>query len=166
MLMNKEQVMLFLPHRDPFLFVDSVEEINTPEIRPVSKDEAPLKITDKDLIGSSVVCNFFTREDLDIFRGHFPGKPILPGVVQVEMMAQSASFMIVNYIKDPQNINLDVALMGVSKAKFRKPIVPNMNLRIESVCTRCRGPVMEYDCKIFNDGILMSEASVLASIRF
>jgi 3-hydroxyacyl-[acyl-carrier-protein] dehydratase len=166
MIMDREQVMKFLPHRDPFLFVDSVLEIDVPVSETTSREDAPKKFSSKDLLGGKVVCSFFTRENLSIFEGHFPGNPILPGVVQVEMMGQSASFMITKYIDNPDDLNLQIALMQVNNAKFRKPIRPNMELTIEGICSKARGPIMGFDCKIFHKGELMSEASVIASVQF
>jgi 3-hydroxyacyl-[acyl-carrier-protein] dehydratase len=86
MLFDQEAVKEFLPHRDPFLFVDQVNDIKLKE--GVGEEN----LTVKEVQGASVLATFFTREDHPIFAGHFPGNPILPGVVQVEMMAQASSF--------------------------------------------------------------------------
>src|SRR6056300_1235804 len=114
MIFNKEQVMAYLPHRDPFLFVDSVSHIEVVEDKPIDI------ITTADLVGGKVVAHFYTREDHPIFAGHFPGNPILPGVVQIESMAQASSFIMTKIVQDPFNCNMDVALVSVSNAKFRK----------------------------------------------
>ena len=119
----------------------------------------------KELIGSKVICQFEVREDLDILRGHFPGNPILPGVVQVEIMAQGSIFLMTKHYQDPENTSLDVALLGVDNAKFRKPVTPGMKLVIESELTRARGMMMTYDCTIKSDGALVSSASILATIK-
>ncbi|EQC48957.1 putative beta-hydroxyacyl-(acyl-carrier-protein) dehydratase FabZ [Bacteriovorax sp. BSW11_IV] len=161
MLINKESVMKFLPHRDPFLFVDGVEKvIHTKELA------AGEILSAKDVVGSKVVAHYRTLKDHAIFAGHFPGNPILPGVVQVEMMAQCSSFILIDCIDRNAEYNMDVALVSIASAKFRKPIVPEMDLVIETECTKSRGPMIENSCKIFHNGELMSEAVVLASVRF
>jgi len=162
MLLNKEKVLKFLPHRDPFLFIDSVESIN---VNGWSYGEK--SIEQKQAIGSSVVAWFNAKPDLEIFKGHFPGKPVLPGVIQVEMMAQASSFVILAFME--QSIlkgDLDLALIGVSEAKFRKPVLPGMDLKIVTSCIRFRGPIMATECKVFNNEELMSEATVLATVKF
>lgn len=156
---NKERVLTFLPHRDPFLFVDSVEKIYS---KKVKNDE---KIMFKDLSGAKVLAHYYTDPDHVIFKGHFPNYPILPGVVQVEMMAQVSSFILDLVVDDPENISMDVALVSIDKAKFRKPIHPGMNLVIETECTRSRNPMLANNCRILCDGELMSEVSVLASVK-
>ena len=162
MLLNNDEVKAFLPHRDPFLFVDTVEEVTLP---PEVNEDAG-KLTLKDCIGAQVSASFYTKEDLDIFSGHFPGQPILPGVIQVEMMAQASCFMSSKVYKDPENFKLEVALMGVSNCKFRKPILPNMNLTIKAKLVKVRGSVISYEGEIYHGETLMSEASVLASVKF
>lgn len=162
MLMNTDQVMAFLPHRDPFLFIKSVERVELPE----SCQGKPGPFKPAELVGGKAVCRFDVEPTLKVLEGHFPGYPILPGVVQVEMMAQAASFLtICSSGLDPKGAKLDVALLGVEKAKFRKPIFPGMSLEIHAVLNRIRGPIQTYDCQIFCNGELMSESSVMASLK-
>lgn len=160
MIMNKEQVLEFLPHREPFLFVDSVQSITYS--RELKEDEV---ITTKETVNSEVVAHYRTKSDHPIFAGHFPGNPVLPGVVQVEMMAQAAAFGLVRTVPDPAKSNMEVALISVSTAKFRKPIGPEMDLVIKSKCIKCRGPFATYDCQIFNGDTLVSEATVMATVK-
>jgi 3-hydroxyacyl-[acyl-carrier-protein] dehydratase len=161
MLMNKEQVERFLPHRSPFLFIDAVKEIVLPE---GLTGEGPF--TPQQLIGGKTVCHFRVDETVKVLEGHFPGNPILPGVVQVEMMAQAASFMTIKSMNVPEGqIKMEVALLGVENAKFRKPVVPVMDLEIHAKLVKIRGPFRIYDCEIYNDGELMSQSTVLASIK-
>jgi len=159
MLMNKEQVMSFIPHRDPFLFIDSVASVVSPAVNEKI-------LSAKELIGTIVSANFYTRADHPIFAGHFPGSPILPGVVQVEMIAQAASFIVTKMIEDPEKVTLDVALLSVSNAKFRKPILPEMDLIITSKLEKVRGMFMTYIGSIHHKGELMSEATVFASVKY
>lgn len=158
MYFSKEEVLAFLPHRDPFLFVDSIEKIEIPDGLPEKKIYAM-----KELNGGKVEGNFYVREDLEVLRGHFPGRPILPGVVQVEMMAQSSSFLITKSIEDLQSIDLEVALLGVDNSRFRKPIYPGVHLKLYGEQVRSRGSILNYDCRIECDGVLMSEASIMAT---
>ncbi|RLA63331.1 MAG: hypothetical protein DRQ88_05710 [Epsilonproteobacteria bacterium] len=155
MLIDKEQVKAFLPHRDPFLFIDSVESISGPS--DLVKDT-------KELEGVEVKTKYYIDKDHPVFKGHFPGNPILPGVIQVEMMAQTAGFTITKLYSMPfKDIDLKMALLKVENAKFRRPITPDMELDIVSICRKFKKKIAVYDCQIFHQGNLMSEASVLAS---
>lgn len=159
MLVSKENVLKFLPHRDPFLFIDSVEKVTAPD--GAASDRL---LTVKEVVGAVVTANWHSHAKHPIFAGHFPGKPILPGVVQVEMMAQAASFTYFLVHENPYDTDMNVALLGIDKARFRKPILPGMDLIISSKCAKIRGPINSFDCQIHVGGELMSECSVLAQI--
>lgn len=162
MLLDTKKVMAFLPHRDPFLFIDSVTSVEMP---PSLKGK-PGPHKPADLVGGKVVCRFFVKPETKVLEGHFPGHPILPGVVQVEMMAQASAFLMVNSLSVPlEEAKLDVALLGVDRAKFRKPVYPGMQLDITATLTKVRGPMTTYDAEIHCNGELMSESSFLASLR-
>lgn len=162
MLMDKKKVMQFLPHRDPFLFIDTVKEVVLPE--SLKGKTGPF--SHQDMIGGKSVCTFKVDDSVKVLEGHFPGNPILPGVVQVEMMAQAASFLCIQTLTKPiEETKLTVALISVDSARFRKPIVPPMDLEIHSVLTKVRGPFHMYDCEIYNNGELMSQCSVMASLK-
>lgn len=162
MFMNKQQVMSFLPHRDPFLFIDTVQEIILPE----SLKELKGPFTAQQLVGAKTICTFKVDDKVKVLEGHFPGDPILPGVVQVEMMAQAASFLATLCLEKPlTQSKLEVALLGVDGARFRKPIVPPMDLVIYSTMTKVRGPIQMYDCEIHVNGELVSQTSVIASLK-
>lgn len=156
MIFDFDRVCSFLPHRDPFLFIDSVSEINSDAVDPKEI---------KDLVGTKVVAHYRTKKEHEIFKGHFPGNPILPGVVQVEMMAQASSFIMDLVFDQLENYKMDVALVSVDSAKFRKPIVPEMDLVIKTTCAKVRGPMISSDCEIYFEDTLMSQASVMASVR-
>ena len=85
--MIETDVDKWLPQKKPFQFIDEVVQMKFPILQKKRKD-----ITPKDLLGSEIVCTFYTDENLDFFKGHFPDNPTLPGVIQIEMMAQSSSF--------------------------------------------------------------------------
>ena len=161
MILNTEQVKKILPHRDPFLFIDSVESIKIPGQEMVSG-----KIYDiKELQNVEVEAHYRTKKDHNIFAGHFPDYPILPGVVQVEMMAQATSFIVMLLNADPYSLKMDVALLGINEARFRKPIFPEMDLKIVTKTLKIRGPMITSECKLYHNDILMSEATVLASLK-
>lgn len=161
MLMEKKQVMDFLPHRDPFLFIDTVTDIILP--KEIKGQKGPF--TPAQLVGGKVICTFKVDSTVKVLEGHFPGNPILPGVVQIEMMAQAASFL-ATYCKPNDTAKIEVALLGVDSARFRKPVVPPMDLEIHATMTKVRGPIQMYDCSIYSKGELMSQTSVMASLKF
>lgn len=162
MLLERQKVMAFLPHRDPFLFIDSVTRVEIPE--GLVGKTGPFKPSE--MVGGKTLCRYELLPSNAILVGHFPGYPILPGVVQVEMMAQASAFLMYYAIDVPiDEAKLDVALLGIERAKFRKPILPGMVLDISTVLTKVRGPMNIYDAQIHCKGELMSEASFLASLR-
>lgn len=163
-LYNKDQIMDFLPHRKPFLFLDSVDKIIFPE----SLGDYDFKnIQTKKFIGTEVHGGFFVDPKLEILRGHFPGRPVLPGVVQIEIMAQMCPFIFHFAYKDlMSNLKINVALLGIEKAKFKKPILPDMNLKMVSTLLKVRGIFQSYECAIYSGGEKMSSAEVFASIEF
>jgi 3-hydroxyacyl-[acyl-carrier-protein] dehydratase len=156
--MNKEQVMAFLPHRDPFLFIDTVQEVILPE---GLIGEGPFPAAS--LVGGKSICTFKVDDKVKVLEGHFPGNPILPGVVQVEMMAQAGSFLAQYSL--PKGAVLDVALLSVDSARFRKPVIPPMDLVISTVLTKVRGPIWVFDCQIHSNGDLISQCTSMASIK-
>ncbi len=160
--MDKQQVMQFLPHREPFLFIDSVKEIILPE--SLRNQKGPFH--PQDLVGGKAICTFSVNNSVKVLEGHFPNNPILPGVVQVEMMAQAASFLVVHCLTKPiEESQLEVALLGVDSARFRRPIIPPMELEIHATLKKVRGPIQMYDCEIYANGDLASQTSIIASLK-
>ena len=162
MWIEKEEITRFLPHREPFLFIDSVEKMELEEGRLW---DGKTRLELKDLINSKVSANYETRKEHPIFKGHFPGNPILPGVVQIEIMAQTGAFTLVPALFPCEKSNIEVAFLSVISAKFRIPVYPEMKLEIEAVCTRLRGSLISHQSKIFCSGELVSEASTLCSVK-
>ena|SRR5665647_2552154 len=162
MLMDKKKVMQFLPHREPFLFIDTVKEVSLPESMKGKKGPfTPLQI-----VGGKAICTFRVDDSVKVLEGHFPGNPILPGVVQVEMMAQAASFLTYFCLEKPiEECSLEVQLLGVDSARFRRPIIPPMDLEIHSTLTKVRGPIQMYDCAIYSNGDLVSQTTIMASLK-
>lgn len=159
MFLNKEEVLSFMPHRDPFLFVDTVSSIDIPG--DISGDN----VHPRALVDSIVTANFHVRENLDILKGHFPGNPILPGVIQVEMMAQTCAFasLGLNNLKI-EGIKVETLLLGANSTKFRKPVLPGMDLEIKAKMIKCRGEVAQYECSITSNGEKISESNLLAKL--
>ena len=162
MLMDKDAVVGFLPHRPPFLFIDSVKEVSPAQ---AVLDEPETTDTRK-LVGTKVISEFEVRDDLEILAGHFPGNPILPGVVQIEMMAQCSAFTslaLKSLNKD--KVQVETLLISVEKSKFRKPILPGMKLEIHAQMSKCRGNIASYECFINCNGEKVSEAAFLAKLE-
>jgi 3-hydroxyacyl-[acyl-carrier-protein] dehydratase len=161
MLMDKKQVMDFLPHRDPFLFIDGVKELILPD--ELKGQNGPFQTNQ--LVGAVAICTFRVDNTVKVLEGHFPGNPILPGVVQIEMMAQSASFLAKKTMDPNKNSKIEVLLLGADNAKFRKPVTPDMDLEIRSTLIKVRGPIQMYECEILSNGELISQATVMASLK-
>ena len=162
MFLNKEEVKKWLPHREPFLFIDTVESVETSSSKSSHIDKA---FTPKDLLGRKVVAYYKTKVDHPIFKGHFPDRPILPGVIQIEMMAQSSIFCLSEFCRKACNNSLEMALLSLENVKFRRPIFPEMQLRIESECKKIRGSFMINQCKIYFEEKLCSEAICMTSLK-
>ena len=117
-LMNKEQIMEIIPHRDPFLLIDEMVEMET---------------------GVKAHARKYIKEDDFWFKGHFPGYPVTPGVLMVEMLAQAAAVCILSAPEHKGKIGL---FGGIDKVKFRRQVVPGDVLDLEIEIIRARGPVV------------------------
>jgi 3-hydroxyacyl-[acyl-carrier-protein] dehydratase len=156
---DKQAVQEFLPHRSPFLFIDTVERIILPE----GLEQKETYVEDE-LRGVVIEANFFADPDLPLFQGHFPGNPILPGVIQIEMMAQASAFSSIRRFVDHRNYTFDMALLTVNGAKFRRPIVPGDHVKIFCKFTKARGNMKFHDSWIEVDGKRCAEATLMASL--
>ena len=116
-LMNKEQIMAIIPHRDPFLLIDTIEEME---------------------VGKRVVATKYMSPDEFWFKGHFPDYPVVPGVLMLEMCAQAGA---VAMLSMPENKGKIGFFGGVKEAKFRRQVVPGDVLDLEVEIIRMRGPV-------------------------
>jgi UDP-3-O-[3-hydroxymyristoyl] N-acetylglucosamine deacetylase/3-hydroxyacyl-[acyl-carrier-protein] dehydratase len=138
--MGIEELVKILPHRPPFLLVDRI-----------------LKIEGNKIVGVKCV----TMNE-DFFRGHFPGHPIMPGVLQLEAMAQVAGILLLKRIEVANQI---AYFMSAEEVKWRKPVVPGDVLIIEIEMTKVRGRIGKAKgvCKV--DGEIVSEAEVTFMLR-
>lgn len=131
-----------IPHRYPFLFVDKITEY-----------EEKVKI-----VGQK---NVTFNEPF--FQGHFPGDPVMPGVIQIEAMAQVGCILVYLSWAD-ENVGKRPAFMGVDKVKFRKPVRPGDVLTIECEVLKYRRGIAEFQAKVYCDGVLVSEAVAKATM--
>ena len=158
--LNIEQVRRFLPHRDPFLMVDRVLEI-----QPTGDINDPTPGPAKE--GTRVVAIKNVTYNEPCFRGHFPEISLFPGVLVVEAMAQTGCFSLFPYFeKDLERFKrqFQCILIGVDGARFRKPVVPGDTLRIESVVKKCRGKIWVFGVTATVDGSPVAEADVMANL--
>ena len=132
-----EEIMRYLPHRYPFLLVDRILEYEE----------------NHRIVGLK---NVTINEPF--FQGHFPGVPVMPGVLIIESMAQVAGCLVFKALTDRENKL--VFFMGIEKARFRKPVRPGDQLRIEMIITRARARVGKLRGVAHVDGQLVAEAEI------
>ena len=139
--MDVKQIEEILPHRPPFVFIDKI-----------------LELSDKHVVALK---NVTMNEDF--FKGHFPGKPIMPGVLQIEAMAQAGGVLILSTVPDPQNYLTFFA--KIDNAKFKFPVVPGDTLifKCELLSPLRRGMSL-MKAQAFVDGRLTTEAELMAKI--
>ena len=141
MKIDQNTIKTLIPHRDPFLFVDEVEIIKT---------------------GISGVGYKKFHESEYFFKGHFPNKPIVPGVILIEALAQTAG-VVVSQTFDNNN-DRAVLFMSVSKAKFRKPVLPNDFISLNVDCINKVRSVYKFRGEAFESKNKVCEAEFSAMI--
>ena len=141
-LYDRKKIMSILPHRDPFLFID--------EIRDIGNDF---------IIGIKYV-----RKKDYYFKGHFPAEPVMPGVIQLETMAQAGGVLILNTVKNPQDYL--TFFMKIDNAKFKKKVIPGdiIIFHLELISPIRRG-LCHMHGKGYVEGSIVVEADLLAQIR-
>lgn len=140
MFMNANEVMKRLPHRYPFLLVDGIESFTENE----------------SIVG---IKNVTINEPF--FQGHFPGHPIMPGVLIIEAMAQVGGLFA--SINDEIGSNKVTYFTGIDKVKFRKPVVPGDVLRMELKMLKCRRGIYQFAGKAYVGETLVTEAELKAT---
>ena len=143
------EVLDFLPHRAPFLFIDRVKDLR---IAGKTWDKETI-VSLKELVGAESWCEFAVTTDMEVLRGHFPGNPLVPGVCQVEMMAQASCFLLCPGRDSSQEEGpIGAMLVKVQDAKFRKPVRPGDHLEIYAKSIKIRGSMIESSCSISSGG--------------
>jgi 3-hydroxyacyl-[acyl-carrier-protein] dehydratase len=140
-------ILRILPHRFPFLLVDRVDRL---ERHGDGKNRVGWKI--------EAVKNVTFNEPY--FPGHFPHRPVMPGVLQIEAMAQAACLAVV----DPAGPEMDVAIAGINQARFRRPVAPGDQLRLYAEIIKDRGQIMVLRCSMTIDGEPAAEVEMIAKV--
>jgi 3-hydroxyacyl-[acyl-carrier-protein] dehydratase len=135
-------IMRALPHRYPFLMIDRVVDV----------------VRNRSAVG---IKNVSVNESF--FAGHFPNHPVMPGVLIIESMAQTAAVLVVETL-GPEAAGKVVYFMSIEGAKFRRPVVPGDQLRIHVTKERNRGNVWKFNAVARVDGVSVAEATYAAMI--
>ena len=138
---NINDIIKILPHRYPFILIDKIE---------ITKQ------------GESLIALKNMTINEPFFQGHFPGQPVMPGVLSLEIMAQAGSFLMLSQVVDPLSANMFFS--SVEKTKFRKPIVPGDQLMIYMTLVKKKLNLCKFHgvCKV--DGKIVAEAFFSANL--
>ena len=137
-----DEIKKLIPHRDPFLFVDTCEIIKPGEHGKSEK--------------------LFSKDEY-FFKGHFPDKPIVPGVIIVEAMAQTAGIVVSYKLREFEEKS--VLFMSVNKAKFRKPVCPGDTLLNKVTKKNIVKNIWKFQCQSFVNDSLVAEAEISAILE-
>ena len=141
--LNKSDIIKLLPHREPMLLIDEIHDI-------------------VDLKSATAVVN--VRKNSFFVQGHFPDNPVMPGVLIVESFGQAAAALTAHGLDKSTYENKLVFLMGVEKARFRNPVIPDCKLILKIEAIRSHGRVWKYKGEAFVDEIKMADAIWSATI--
>lgn len=142
--MNIEEIKALLPHRYPFLMVDRVLEI----------------VPGKSL---TAIKNVTANEPQ--FPGHFPGRAIMPGVLMVEAMAQAAGILAFKTDNIVPDENSTYFLVGIDKTRFKRPVVPGDQLRLEIKLKRSKRSIWVFDCQAFVGDELAVSTELMCTVK-
>ncbi|MDR0781625.1 MAG: 3-hydroxyacyl-ACP dehydratase FabZ [Pseudomonadales bacterium] len=143
-MMTIDEIKAYLPQRYPFLMVDRVVEIE---------------------LGKRIKAYKNVSVNEGFFEGHFPQKPIMPGVMIIEAMAQAAGVL---GFKSQEKLPRDgylYYLVGADNVRFKRPVVPGDQLILEAELVLVRSSIYKFDCKALVDGELACQASILCAER-
>lgn len=138
-IMNRSDIEAIIPHREPFILVDEVTEMD---------DE-------------HIVAHKFVRADEYYFQGHFPEMPVMPGVLIVESMAQAGAIVA---LKKPENKGKIAFFAGIDKVRFKKSVFPGDTMRLEVRMTRQRGPIGFGEGKAYVGDSLCASAEIMFAV--
>ena len=141
--LNKNQIRDLLPHREPMLLIDELFDI-----KKLKSAKALVKV----------------KKDSFFVQGHFPENPVMPGVLIVESFGQAAAALTANGLDKATYENKLVFLMGVEKARFRNPVIPDCDLILNIEAVRSHGRVWKYKGEAFVNNIKMADAIWSATI--
>jgi len=140
---NKEQLKELLPHREPMLLIEELKNI-------------------KKLSSATAIVN--VKKDSFFVNGHFPGEPVMPGVLIVEAFGQAAAALTANGLDKSNYENKLVFLMTIEKARFRNPVIPDCKLELNIQAIRSHGRVWKYKGEAFVGDKKMADAQWAATI--
>ena len=140
---DRKQIEMLLPHRAPMLLIDKLINI------------VPLK---------SATAIMFVKKDGFYVQGHFPDQPVMPGVLIVEAFGQAAAALTAHGIDPKEYANKLVYLMGIDKARFRNPVLPDCELHLDIEAIRSHGRVWKYKGVAKIDGKKVADAEWAATI--
>lgn len=143
MQLTHEQVMEIIPHRDPMLLIDEASEY---------------------VPGDHIVATFYVDPARDIFKGHFPGDPVLPGVYSVESCAQASDLVL---MRKAEYIGKTPLFLGINNVRFRKKIVPGDTMEIHAhlAAERPEKAIATCKCEAYTAGDLAVECEVTIAMR-
>tara|TARA_X000000950_G_C13741682_1_gene588762 strand:+ start:259 stop:705 length:447 start_codon:yes stop_codon:yes gene_type:complete len=142
-ILSKSDIVKLLPHRKPMLLIDNLYDI-------------------EDLKSATAVVN--VKKDSFFVKGHFPDNPVMPGVLIVESFGQAAAALTAHGLDKSTYENKLVFLMGVEKARFRNPVIPDCELILKIEAIRSHGRVWKYKGEAFVNNVKMADAIWSATI--
>lgn len=143
MKLTQEEIKKIIPHRDPMLLVSTVEELQP---------------------GESITTTFYVDPVREIFKGHFPGDPVLPGVYSVECMAQSADILLLSTERYAGKVPL---FLGINNVRFQRKILPGdtVEIRAKLASERAEKAIATCSAEIYNHGELAASGDVTLAMR-
>ena len=141
--LSKQEIINLLPHREPMLLIDELYDIEK-------------------LSSATAIVN--VKTDSFFVQGHFPDNPVMPGVLIVEAFGQAAAALTAHGLDKETYANKLVFLMGIEKARFRNPVIPNCKLELKIQAIRTHGRVWKYKGEAFVEEKKMADAQWSATI--